>query len=292
MTDEHALTSIDDDAGMTTSRRLAPAAVDGEAAAQLRKDFALIGRGEFGRLEDFAAWWTTVSGTKAHPNRIRLLVFTSNDQHRVPTINPPSSVSLRHIAIPEILSHAEQVARQAIDDEVDSGTDLLLIGHAGEDIRALTTALVVHAIGADLVDAMGTDLDDVTWMQVVERARESTRALRDSQVQELTQRLGSPDIAALASALTQAAIRGVPALIDGTVLAAAALIAQRLAPGSQSWWLASHRSRERAQVLALEELGMDYVLDLHLGVGDGGGALLALPVLLASIDLIPPTETR
>jgi NaMN:DMB phosphoribosyltransferase len=298
--DEQAVEIINDDALMNTPRRLTPATVDEVAERLVRAAFVEAEAGEFGRLGDFAAWWAGRAVSNAHPTRIRLLVFAKADAP-APTINLPSNVSVRHVVIPESVSEATHVGTHVIDDEVDYGTDLILIGHTSSDIRsdirndipndirndirASTTALVVHVTGADLVDAMGTDLDDLTWMNVAQRARQATRALHECQPDDVIQRLGSPDIASLVAALQQAAARGVPVLIDGATLAASAVVADRLSPGSRAWWYASHRSRDHAATLALDSLNMEPMLDLGMTIGDGRGALLALPLLLASIDL-------
>ena len=50
-------------------------------------------------------------------------------------------------------------------------------------------------------------------------------------------------------------------------------------PGTAAWCVAGHRSTEPAQRLALEKLGLLPILDLDLRLGEGSGALLALPVL-------------
>jgi nicotinate-nucleotide--dimethylbenzimidazole phosphoribosyltransferase len=285
MNDEQGVEIINDDAVMNTPRRLTPARVNEVAESLVRTAFVEAEAGAFGRLADFAAWWAGRAVSNDRPSRIRLLVFANAESFAPAVTNLPSNVSVRHVAIPESVSEAAHVGMQVIDDEVDYGTDLILIGHAGDEIRPSTTALVVHETGADLVDAMGTDLDDLTWMDVAQRARQATRALHECQPDDVIQRLGSPDIASLVAALQQAAARGVPVLIDGATLAASALVAERLSPGSRTWWYASHRSPEQSQTLALDSLDMEPMIDLGMHVGDGRGALLALPLLLASIDI-------
>jgi nicotinate-nucleotide--dimethylbenzimidazole phosphoribosyltransferase len=280
---------INDDAVMNTPRRLTPAHVDEVAERLVRTAFVEAEAGAFGRLADFAAWWAGRAVSNDHPSRIRLLVFANAASSAPAIANLPSNVSVRHVVIPESVSEAAHVGMHVIDDEVDYGTDLILIGHTindgGNDIRPWATALVVHETGADLVDAMGTDLDDLTWMNVAQRARQVTRAMHECQPDDVIQRLGSPDIASLVAALQQAAARGVPVLIDGATLAASAVVAERLSPGSRTWWYASHRSQEQFQTLALDSLDMEPMLDLGMHIGDGRGALLALPLLLASIDI-------
>jgi NaMN:DMB phosphoribosyltransferase len=285
MSDQQSVGLINDDALVNTSRRLSPAPVNETAEQVVRKAFTQAGAGAFGRLADFASWWAGRSASNDQPSRVRLLVFVSAGSTAPVIMNLPSKVTVRHVVIPGTVSEAASTGSHVIDDEVDGGTDLILIGHAGNDLRSLATALVVHATGADLVDAMGTDLDDLIWMGVAQNARESTRALRACPPDEVLQQLASPDMAALVAALNQAAVRGVPVLIDGTAVAAAAVAAERISPGSSAWWCASHRSRQRAQVIALESLNMEPMIDLGLHIGDGRGALLALPLLLASIEV-------
>jgi nicotinate-nucleotide--dimethylbenzimidazole phosphoribosyltransferase len=82
--------------------------------------------------------------------------------------------------------------------------------------------------------------------------------------------------------LLQAAVRRTPVLLDGLVTGAAALVADRIAPGAKAWWVASHRSTEPAHSRALERLGLDPIIDLGLRLGEGTGALTALPILRSS----------
>jgi len=48
---------------------------------------------------------------------------------------------------------------------------------------------------------------------------------------------------------------------------------------SRHWWLAGHRSTEPAQHQVLEVLDLEPIVDLKMRLGEGTGALVALPVL-------------
>jgi len=110
--------------------------------------------------------------------------------------------------------------------------------------------------------------------------------------------LSSADLAATVGFLARAAERGVPVLLDGLMSVACALTADRLAPGAAAWFAAGHRSTEPAQSLALAKLGLEPVLDLGLRLGEGSGAVAAVPVLRSAVavlrdvallaDLLPP----
>jgi nicotinate-nucleotide--dimethylbenzimidazole phosphoribosyltransferase len=66
------------------------------------------------------------------------------------------------------------------------------------------------------------------------------------------------------------------------VSCAAALVAQRVAFRTREWFLAGHLSTEPAAAAALERLRLDPVVDYGLRLGEGTGALVALPVLAAA----------
>jgi nicotinate-nucleotide--dimethylbenzimidazole phosphoribosyltransferase len=89
----------------------------------------------------------------------------------------------------------------------------------------------------------------------------------------------------------QAAVRRTPMLLDGAVVTAAALAAERLAPGARQWWQAGHRSTEPVHTLALRHLELDPIVDLGMRLGEGSGALVALPVLRAAVATLASMAT-
>jgi nicotinate-nucleotide--dimethylbenzimidazole phosphoribosyltransferase len=102
---------------------------------------------------------------------------------------------------------------------------------------------------------------------------------------------GGADLAAMAGFLAQAAVRRTPVLLDGVVVAAAALVADELAPGARAWWQAGHRSTEPAHALALQRLDLEPILDLGMRLGEGSGAAVALPVLRAAVATLAAMAT-
>jgi len=91
--------------------------------------------------------------------------------------------------------------------------------------------------------------------------------------------------------VARAAERRTPVILDGVVSGAAALVAERLTPGARAWWVAGHRSTEPAHTAALTELELVPLLDLGLRLGEGTGALLALPLLQSAAALLADMAT-
>ncbi len=169
------------------------------------------------------------------------------------------------------------------EDEIAAGAQLLIGGDMGIGNTTPAAALIAASLGlpATEVTGRGTGVDDTALahkIALVQQALDRAGDRVDDPVQTL-QALGSADLAASAAFLATAARSGVPVLLDGVISVAAALLADRLAPGAAAWFAAGHRSTEPAQSLALDKLGLDPVLDLGMRLGEGSGAVAAVPLV-------------
>ncbi|SFB89885.1 nicotinate-nucleotide-dimethylbenzimidazole phosphoribosyltransferase [Marinospirillum celere] len=100
---------------------------------------------------------------------------------------------------------------------------------------------------------------------------------------EVLAALGSLEIAMMTGALLQAASERRILLIDGLVVASALLVAECLQPGIKHFAVFSHQSSEPGHRQLLQLFKARPLLDLDLDLGEGAGALLAYPLLPASL---------
>ena len=175
-------------------------------------------------------------------------------------------------------------------EEIAEGAQLLVSGDMGIGNTTPAAALIAASLGmpAAEVTGRGTGVDEATLahkIEVVQSALDRAGDRADDPVDTLTA-LGSPDIAAAAGFMAAAAQAGVPVLLDGLISVASALMADRLAPGSAAWFAAGHRSTEPAQSLALDKLGLVPVLDLGMRLGEGSGAVAAVPIVRSAALLL------
>ena len=172
------------------------------------------------------------------------------------------------------------------DEEVDSGADLLIPGDMGIGNTTPAAALVGLLTGLDAASVVGrgTGIDDVTWMRKTAAVRDAMRRGRDLKGDPIGMlaTVGGADIAAMTGFLLGAAARRTPVLLDGVVSCAAAVVAHRLAFRAREWWLAGHLSTEPSARAALDRLRLEPLVDFGLRLGEGTGALVALPVLAAA----------
>jgi nicotinate-nucleotide--dimethylbenzimidazole phosphoribosyltransferase len=80
-------------------------------------------------------------------------------------------------------------------------------------------------------------------------------------------------------------------VVDGVIALAGVLTAHALVPGAIAYCVAGHRSTEPGATAALEHLGFEPLLDLGLRLGEGTGALLALPLVEAAAKVLREMST-
>lgn len=191
------------------------------------------------------------------------------------------------------LEEAEAAFRAGVavaDEEADSGTDLVVLGDVSVGGTTAAGVLVAALCGTDasvVTGRGGQAIDDLVWMRKCAAIRDALRRARPvlgDQLQLLAT-VGGADLAAITGFLLQSAVRKMPVILDGVVVAACALVGQRIAFRAPDWWLAGQNSGEPGQAKALDRMALEPLLDHGVTVGEGAGALLALPLVQAAAAL-------
>lgn len=172
---------------------------------------------------------------------------------------------------------------------VAGGARVLIAGEMGignTTPAACLTALLA-GIDADAAVGRGAGADDA--VMVAKRAVVAdavARARGEADVREAIAGVCGYEIAAMAGFYAEGARAGVTLLVDGYVATAAALVAERLAPGTARAMIAGHRSAEPGHGAALAALGLVPMLEWDMRLGEGSGALVALPLLDSAAALL------
>ncbi|MYV53835.1 nicotinate-nucleotide--dimethylbenzimidazole phosphoribosyltransferase [Streptomyces sp. SID3212] len=190
----------------------------------------------------------------------------------------------------EEAEEAVRLGMRIADEEADSGTDLLVLGDLSVGGTTPASTLIAALCGTDasvVTGRGGAGIDDLAWMRKCAAVRDALRRARPvlGDQLELLATVGGADLAAMTGFLLQSAVRRVPVVLDGVVSAACALVGQRAAFRAPDWWLAGHLSGEPAQAKALDRMALVPLLDQGVTVGEGTGALLALPLVQAAAAL-------
>jgi nicotinate-nucleotide--dimethylbenzimidazole phosphoribosyltransferase len=172
------------------------------------------------------------------------------------------------------------------EEEIVAGAQMLISGDLGIGNTTPAAALIAATTGApaSVVTGRGTGLDDAALAAKVALLEQAVARVGEVGPLERLAALGSADIAAAVGFMIGAARRGVPVLVDGVIAASEALMAEQLAPGAKAWMQAGHRSTEPGIAVALEALGLEPLLDMRMRLGEGTGAVLAVPIVKAAIE--------
>lgn len=143
------------------------------------------------------------------------------------------------IDVEDAMTEAELVAainvgKRIADEEVDNGADLLMAGDLGIGNTSPSAVIIGLLTGQEpvVVTGRGSGVNDEGWKRKVAVVRDAMfRARKDKgDVLTLMRKVTSPELAAMAAFLAQSAVRRTPIVLDGVVVTAAALLAERLAP--------------------------------------------------------------
>ena len=168
-------------------------------------------------------------------------------------------------------------------DEAEHGTRLLAAGEMG--ICNTTTASAVTAVLLGLdpaeVTGRGAGLSDAGLARKLAAIRRgiAVNVPDPADALDVLAKLGGFDLAGMCGLYLGGALYRVPVLIDGFPSAAAALCAFRLCENAKKAMLASHLSAEPAGALLLRELGKSPLITAGLRLGEGSGAVAAMPLL-------------
>jgi nicotinate-nucleotide--dimethylbenzimidazole phosphoribosyltransferase len=187
-------------------------------------------------------------------------------------------------------------ARQAVEigitvaaDCYHDGVSLVATGDMGIGNTTPSSALVALFTGVpvDRVTGYGTGIDDRTRahkIAVIERSLQVNAPRADDPLGALAA-VGGLEIAGIAGLILGCAARRMPVLVDGLIATAAALVAAALQPLVTDYMIAAHASVEIGQQVAWRFLGQAPLLDLQLRLGEGTGAVLAMPLVEAAVHV-------
>ncbi|MGI9350003.1 MAG: nicotinate-nucleotide--dimethylbenzimidazole phosphoribosyltransferase [Rhizobiaceae bacterium] len=192
------------------------------------------------------------------------------------------------------LDRALNFGKQLAADAAKEGCKVIALGEMGIG-NTSSAALLVHAIDGISLEILtgpgaGLDPNGVSHKLVILEAAASRKPGLLSPHAAL-RAFGGLEIAMMAGALIAAAQNRTVVLVDGFIASAAALVALRMHPELHSNVIFAHRSHEPGHRAILDGLNASPLLDLRMRLGEGSGALLALPLLRSACGMLNEMAT-
>jgi nicotinate-nucleotide--dimethylbenzimidazole phosphoribosyltransferase len=167
--------------------------------------------------------------------------------------------------------------------------DLLGIGEMGIGNTCSASALYSLMLGADPEETVGMGTGSTGPMlerkkQVIREALSLHEKAWNRSPMDALRRVGGFEIAGMTGLILGAACRRIPAVVDGFVASAAALIAMRTQPESRNYLFFAHASAEQYHATFLKNQGLRPILDLGMRLGEGTGSVLAMQIIAQALE--------
>jgi nicotinate-nucleotide--dimethylbenzimidazole phosphoribosyltransferase len=241
-----------------------------------------------------ASMLAAVRAGRATINAMARIVGAMLEVHDVGVGAPTGDIRVEPAMSPERFDEIARLAAEAVDGVVERGADLLVVGELGIGNTTVSAALPAALLGGDVAAwvGRGTGVDDdgmerkrAAVAAAVERIGSPTDPL------ETMRELGGSELTAMAAAVLRARHHRLPVVLDGYVATAAVLPLHLAVPGALDHCLVGHASAEPGHRRILDRLGAEPLLDLALCLGEGSGALAAVPLVQIACACVTEVPT-
>lgn len=204
---------------------------------------------------------------------------------------PCGNIRIEPALSAEQFDSAIAIGREAVTQLGE--VDLLIPGEVGIGNTTPAAAIATSLMGgeADGWVGPGTGLDDKGVANKAAVVREAVDRVGVAPPLHILRELGGWELAAMAGAVIEARARSIPVLIDGFVVTAALVPLELAQPGFLDHCWPAHVSAEPGHRRLVERLGRRPLLDLEMRLGEGSGALTAVPIVALAADAVVRVAT-
>ncbi|CAM3942959.1 Nicotinate-nucleotide--dimethylbenzimidazole phosphoribosyltransferase [Vibrio aerogenes CECT 7868] len=176
--------------------------------------------------------------------------------------------------------------QNVVTKTIEAGSNLVMFGEMG--IGNTTSAAAILAsltqIDPQMCVGHGTGIQPEQFMKKTAIVRQCAEKLRGENAMTVLAGAGGFEIVQMVGAFIGAAQRGVPVIVDGFIVTVAAYVATLLEPACRDYMIFAHQSEEPGHQRVLEVLYAKPLLHLGLRLGEGTGAVLAVPLIQAACE--------
>ena len=177
----------------------------------------------------------------------------------------------------------------------EAGADLIAAGEMGIGNTTASSAITAAITGASPQETTGAgtgrNAEELEQKAVVVQRALDVNAPDVSDGLDVLAKVGGFEIGVLAGVALGTASRRRALVVDGFISGAAMLVAQALCPTTRDYMIASHRSAEKGHSIVLSHLKLLPLLELDMRLGEGSGAVLAMPIIEAAAACLSDMAT-
>ncbi len=191
------------------------------------------------------------------------------------------------------LEQAMTAGKNAVNRAASNNIKLIALGEMGIGNTTSAAAIVSALCNISAADSVGpgTGLDQKGVAHKISIVDQILTLHSQRDPKSVLQNMGGLEIAALCGAMLEAGKHKITVIVDGYIVTAAALCAVGLNPATREHLLFAHRSAEPGHIAALKHLKANPLLDLGLRLGEGSGAILAIPLIRSAVAMLNDMAT-
>jgi nicotinate-nucleotide--dimethylbenzimidazole phosphoribosyltransferase len=176
------------------------------------------------------------------------------------------------------------------------GVNTLALGEMGIGNSSAASCLMSRLTGLPIESCVGrgAGLSDTGLkhkLLVLAESLERTSLVDGQDPLEILAAFGGYEIAMLTGAMLAAASHRMVLVIDGFIVTTALLVATKINARVLDYCVFAHQSAETGHALLLKQLNAKPLLNLQLRLGEGSGALLAMPLIRSALAILREMAT-
>ena len=184
---------------------------------------------------------------------------------------------------------------EMVFDCKEKGYKILATGEMGIGNTTTSSAVTVALLGCEVaeVTGRGAGLSDeklVHKQRIISEAIDKYE-LKEADALQILETVGGLDLAGLTGVCIGGALYHVPIVLDGVISMVAALLAERIVPGTKEYLIPSHKGKEPAAERLAKELGVEPVIDGNMALGEGTGAVMMFSLLDIALSVYEDRTT-
>lgn len=173
-----------------------------------------------------------------------------------------------------------------VNNVIAKGANLLMFGEMGIGNTSSASAILSAISGKEVRECVGTGtgINEEQLRTKITLVTKGVVRCTSQSTKEILSEVGGYEIVQMVGGFLEAAKQNIPVLVDGFIVSIAAYAAIQLNPECRELMIFAHKSEEQGHQIVLSELDVQPLLDLGLRLGEGTGAALAFPILLAAAE--------
>ncbi|MHA2937370.1 nicotinate-nucleotide--dimethylbenzimidazole phosphoribosyltransferase [Vibrio sp. RC27] len=186
----------------------------------------------------------------------------------------------------DIARQGIEYGKQFVGSLITNGSNLVMFGEMGIGNTSSAAAIVSILSGQDVSKCvgMGTGITPEQYTKKCQLVAQGVSRCNSQDPIKVLAEVGGYEIAQLVGGFLAASENGVPVIVDGFIVTAAAYIAMRIDPACRDYMIFAHQSEEQGHQIVLDEMNAKPLLQLGLRLGEGTGAVLAVPLLRCAAE--------